>query len=335
MIMNFKDAYKSMNDDIHGDKALMHMIMNGEAPKKKKSLFLKFKPIYSVALAAVFAVCAVTLYRSTGFEEYSASTDKYDDVIVDGETSSKDTKSKNAEQKIGTAPDQSPAQASGDASVDQNVQTSPATTSAPSGSGRTGSASNYGQSGSATAAPYSSKPTSSQQSSVSDSSTESERTTENDVAQVSAHESDSQTSAESGYAPNTSRDSVQADDSGSTKLGSGASKASSDSSVADESVGDDFKSACENILSGASVPADVTQVEQTFNSSGDSNSNSVSVSYAGNNGRSVNIVISESSVSSDNSEMCTTQYGDVTVTVSANGLSEDEVSAIVESVTKN
>ena len=85
MIMNFRDAYKSMNDEIHGDKALMHMIINGETPKKKKNFFLKFKPAYSVAIAAVFAVCAITLYHSTGFDDYSATTDKYDSVMTKGD----------------------------------------------------------------------------------------------------------------------------------------------------------------------------------------------------------------------------------------------------------
>ena len=38
MIMNFKDSYKSAVDEIHGDKALLHMILNGET-KRKKSVF--------------------------------------------------------------------------------------------------------------------------------------------------------------------------------------------------------------------------------------------------------------------------------------------------------
>ncbi|MBQ4629507.1 MAG: hypothetical protein IJB70_00755 [Clostridia bacterium] len=338
--MNFKDAYKSMNDDIHGDKALMHMIMNGEAPKKKKSLFLKFKPIYSVALAAVFAVCVVTLYRSTGFEEYSATTDKFNDVIVDGEAPSKDTKAANDEQKIDIAPDQLPAQASDDASGEQTVQTSPVPSPAPSADRRTVGASSYGQNGSATATPHSSQTSSAQQSSVRTTQAASEGAAENSVSQASANESDSQTSAEPGDAPRASGGSAQADgsvanDASSTKLGSGAGKGLFDSSAAEQSMEDDFESACENILSEVTVPSDVTQVGQTFSTSADSNANSVSVNYEGSDGRTVNIVISESPASSANSGSHTTQYGDVTVTVSADGLSEDEVSAIVESVTKN
>lgn len=73
--MNFKDAYKSMTDEIHGDKALLHSILNGEAQKKKRFSF-SFKPVYTVALAAMFAVTVTSLYFKTGIEDHSAVSER-------------------------------------------------------------------------------------------------------------------------------------------------------------------------------------------------------------------------------------------------------------------
>lgn len=67
--MNFKDSYKSAVDEIHGDRALLHSILNGEVQKKKFSF--NFKPVYSVALAAMFVVTATSLYFKTGIEDHT------------------------------------------------------------------------------------------------------------------------------------------------------------------------------------------------------------------------------------------------------------------------
>ncbi len=75
MIMNFKDAYKNMNDEIHGDRALLHSILNGEAGKKRKFDF-NFKPVFATALTAVFVLCIATVYKNTGIEQYSPSNVK-------------------------------------------------------------------------------------------------------------------------------------------------------------------------------------------------------------------------------------------------------------------
>jgi len=41
--MNFKDSYKLAVDEIHGDRALLHSILNGEVQKKKFTRFaIKF-----------------------------------------------------------------------------------------------------------------------------------------------------------------------------------------------------------------------------------------------------------------------------------------------------
>ncbi|MBQ4526899.1 MAG: hypothetical protein II998_02390 [Clostridia bacterium] len=74
--MNFKDAYKSMNNEIHGDKALMHRIINGETVEKK-NFFLRIKPAYTVAVAAVFVVCSLTIYHGIGMDDYSVTNEKY------------------------------------------------------------------------------------------------------------------------------------------------------------------------------------------------------------------------------------------------------------------
>lgn len=73
--MNFKDAYKSMTDEIHGDRALLHSILNGEV-KKKKHFSFSFKPVYTVALAAMFAVTITSLYFKTGIEEHSSVSER-------------------------------------------------------------------------------------------------------------------------------------------------------------------------------------------------------------------------------------------------------------------
>jgi len=72
MIMNFKEAYKNMENDIHGDRAILHSILNGEATKKKKHEFY-FKPVFATALAAVFVMCVATIYQNTGIDNYSPS----------------------------------------------------------------------------------------------------------------------------------------------------------------------------------------------------------------------------------------------------------------------
>lgn len=79
MIMNFKEAYKNMENDIHGDRALLHSILNGEATKKKKHEFY-FKPVFATALAAVFVICIATIYQHTGIENYSPTGGAGDDI---------------------------------------------------------------------------------------------------------------------------------------------------------------------------------------------------------------------------------------------------------------
>ena len=66
--MNFKEAYKSATDEIHGDKALLHAILNGEAESKKRFGF-SLRPVYSVAVAASLVITCTALYFKNGFED--------------------------------------------------------------------------------------------------------------------------------------------------------------------------------------------------------------------------------------------------------------------------
>ncbi len=66
--MNFKDSYKSAMDEIHGDKVLLHSILNSETKQKKSSFVLK--PSYSIALAAMMIITATSLYFKTGIEDH-------------------------------------------------------------------------------------------------------------------------------------------------------------------------------------------------------------------------------------------------------------------------
>ena len=75
MIMNFKDAYKSVNDEIHGDRALLHAILNGEAQKKKAFSF-HFRPVYTAALAAMFVVAATSVYFGSGINDHTATEER-------------------------------------------------------------------------------------------------------------------------------------------------------------------------------------------------------------------------------------------------------------------
>ena len=61
--MKFKDAYKEMNDEIHGDRALLHSILNGE-PKKQKSFFQKFAYGRTLATALSCVVIVATVFIS-------------------------------------------------------------------------------------------------------------------------------------------------------------------------------------------------------------------------------------------------------------------------------
>lgn len=70
--MNFKDSYKSAVDEIHGDKALLHSILNNETKQKKSSFVLK--PAYSIALAAMMVITATSLYFKTGIEDHIQTT---------------------------------------------------------------------------------------------------------------------------------------------------------------------------------------------------------------------------------------------------------------------
>ena len=73
--MNFKDAYKSVNDEIHGDRALLHAILNGEAQKKKAFSF-HFRPVYTAALAAMFVVAATSVYFGSGINDHTATEER-------------------------------------------------------------------------------------------------------------------------------------------------------------------------------------------------------------------------------------------------------------------
>ena len=75
MIMNFKDAYNSMTDEIHGNRVLLHSILNGEAEKKKRFNF-SFKPVFGTAVAAMLVLTASTLYFRTGINDYSITSEK-------------------------------------------------------------------------------------------------------------------------------------------------------------------------------------------------------------------------------------------------------------------
>lgn len=60
-----------MTDEIHGDKALLHSILNGETKKKKA---FHFRPAYTAALTAMFVAAATTLYFSAGINDHSATS---------------------------------------------------------------------------------------------------------------------------------------------------------------------------------------------------------------------------------------------------------------------
>ena len=69
MIMNFKDAYKSMTDEIQPDEELIRRILNGEK-KDKKRFVLPVKSVYTAALAAMFIIVAGTVYFKSGIDSH-------------------------------------------------------------------------------------------------------------------------------------------------------------------------------------------------------------------------------------------------------------------------
>jgi len=72
MIMKFKKAYKEMNDEIHGDRALLHSILNGET-KNKQSFFLNFSRRRALPALAVCFVLITTAFVS--YNHFSHSSD--------------------------------------------------------------------------------------------------------------------------------------------------------------------------------------------------------------------------------------------------------------------
>ena len=72
MIMKFKDAYKEMTDEIHGDRALLHSILNGEC-KKEKSFFKHFSYGRTLASFAVCFVLVVAVFVSYNHFNHSSS----------------------------------------------------------------------------------------------------------------------------------------------------------------------------------------------------------------------------------------------------------------------
>lgn len=85
--MNFKEAYKSATDEIHGDKALLHAILNGEGESKKRFGF-SLRPVYSVAVAASLVITCTALYFKNGFEDHS--TTSHDATVYQSQNMSPD-----------------------------------------------------------------------------------------------------------------------------------------------------------------------------------------------------------------------------------------------------
>lgn len=322
--MNFKDAYKSMNDNIHGDRALMHMIMNGEAPKKKKSFFLKFKPVCSVALAAVFALCAVTLYRNTGFEEYSATNDKYESEITntqkshdndnvskkgDGGSSSERSSEDNAHETEYMSEDAHFEIASNPESESQARAAYEASDSVNFANGQ--SSANHEASSDDTVA-LSQKPSLSSSTASEDASPVVDNTEE-----VSHSGSSGGSASRVGTA---------------TPSPSKSRAANEDSAKKSQSFA--FRATCSNILSVALLPSDLKPVSQVVYPADDpSFPGCVGVTYEGNEGRMINIIFCANEISFANG-VRVTQYDGITVMVTTSGLSEEEIETLMSSVTK-
>lgn len=76
--MKFKDAYKSMTDEIHGNKALMHSILNGEKKREKSfSLFLLKSRTFVAFTVCVLLITTVFIsynqFNHLSKSEYSPS----------------------------------------------------------------------------------------------------------------------------------------------------------------------------------------------------------------------------------------------------------------------
>ena len=75
MIMNFKDAYKSMTNEIHGDRSILNSILNGEQKKKKGFLTFFSQGRTLVSVAACFLIIT-TIFISYNKLEHSQDTEQ-------------------------------------------------------------------------------------------------------------------------------------------------------------------------------------------------------------------------------------------------------------------
>jgi len=78
--MNFKEAYKSVNDEIHGDTALLHAILNGEA-KKKKAFSFRLRPAYTLALTAMLVIAATSVYLGSDFNDHTITEQRQNNPV--------------------------------------------------------------------------------------------------------------------------------------------------------------------------------------------------------------------------------------------------------------
>ena len=322
--MNFKDAYKSMNDEIHGDKALMHMIINGEAPKKKKNIFAKFKPVYSVVLAAVFAMCVITLYRNTGFDDYSATGKKSKPDAADLNTAKT---SKVTDDKV----------ESDYAFADAEAETGEAQTTAPSGEAGVHTASKATPKAKPVSSPntvpnYGRPVSKSSSASSLDAYNASESASPQSDA-LPASESAENASKSSGSGSNPAQ--VNAKDNSQTN-------SAPKSSMVPENAFSDLKGyssadkkesdiSSEQIMASIEIPDDMMFAAKK-DENGELSAGYIGTSTDGNNVRKVDIKITNEA--SDAPNVYKSKHDGVYISVEASGLSESEMENLIESITE-
>lgn len=343
MTMNFKDTYKTMNDNIHGDKALMHMIMNGDAPKKESKFFFKFKPVYSVAIAAVFIICAVTLYHNTGLDKHTA-TIEYSESLPAQENDNSGREDKAANQKA--SEDNAVAEGEmGYGEASQSTESDDAfegvNAEASTESRQSDDAPSYATDISADGAEGNEAALSKDASDYDSYSVPAPASVydSEDSADISTPASGSSSGGGS-HDESVARRSA---DENTSRAGGGSSAGQKFRGLQDETEDEgksqkskeyEFKTTCSNIASAAKLPTDMTASgAPVMNRNDDDTVDNITISYKGEDGRSVDFVFTKDQEST-NSAMRATSYGDVTVMVSANGLDDEEVNELMRSVTK-
>ncbi len=85
MIMKFKDAYKSMTDEIHGDRAILNRILNGEQKKEKSFFAFFYQGRTLVSVAACFLLITTIFISHNKFHHSSETEQNPSNVILSDE----------------------------------------------------------------------------------------------------------------------------------------------------------------------------------------------------------------------------------------------------------